>query len=284
MHCEICKNDRDFSVRSLAAHIRKAHHITKKEYYDEYLKKPNEGKCLICGKPTKFSTLRIGYLKFCSFPCSVKGMDYSYRKTDEYHKTISNALKNSATYYKIARSKERNEKLSKSLKKRYEDPEFRQAMLERTRAVVTPEYKERCRKNTTECIKSGKMKLKYCFGDEHFWSSYELYYALYLKINDISYIAQPEGFTYEFDGILRTYIPDFKVGDEYVEMKGKHFFDENGKMINPFDRTQDALYEAKHQCMIRNNVKIISDISEMKKIVDEHFGCNMQDECKRKRE
>lgn len=30
-------------------------------------------------------------------------------------------------------------------------------------------------------------------------------------------------------------------------------------MINPFNRDEDDIYEAKHQCMIRNNVRIISD-------------------------
>ena len=33
-------------------------------------------------------------------------------------------------------------------------------------------------------------------------------------------------------------------------------------MINPYDRTQDDLYEAKRQCIINHNVKIITDCSE----------------------
>ena len=28
-------------------------------------------------------------------------------------------------------------------------------------------------------------------------------------------------------------------------------------MINPYDRTQDDKYEAKHQCMLNNNVIIL---------------------------
>ena len=41
-------------------------------------------------------------------------------------------------------------------------------------------------------------------------------------------------------------------------MKGNHFFD-GDKMINPYDRTQDELYEAKHQCMIKNNIIILKE-------------------------
>lgn len=31
-------------------------------------------------------------------------------------------------------------------------------------------------------------------------------------------------------------------------------------MINPYNRSLDDLAEAKHQCMIKNNIKIITDI------------------------
>lgn len=58
--------------------------------------------------------------------------------------------------------------------------------------------------------------------------------------------------------------PDFLVNGEFVELKGLHFFenyDATKSMINPFDRSQDALYEAKHQCMLQNHVKIITDVT-----------------------
>ena len=38
-------------------------------------------------------------------------------------------------------------------------------------------------------------------------------------------------------------------------------------MCNPYDHSLDELYEAKHQCMLANNVKIIR-VSEMKDILD----------------
>lgn len=42
-----------------------------------------------------------------------------------------------------------------------------------------------------------------------------------------------------------------------IEIKGDHFFRDNDPskdMICPFDRSKDMLFEAKHQCMIENNI------------------------------
>ena len=36
-------------------------------------------------------------------------------------------------------------------------------------------------------------------------------------------------------------------------------------MINPYDRSRDALYEAKHRCMLKHDVIVIADY---KKYVD----------------
>lgn len=62
---------------------------------------------------------------------------------------------------------------------------------------------------------------------------------------------------YKHDGKEHFYMPDFKVRDELIEIKGDHFFKEDGTMQNPYDHSQDGLYEAKHQCMIKNNVTIL---------------------------
>lgn len=49
-----------------------------------------------------------------------------------------------------------------------------------------------------------------------------------------------------------------QIDDILVEVKGDQFFKEDGTMQNPYDHTQDDLYEAKHQCMIDNNVYIFT--------------------------
>lgn len=70
------------------------------------------------------------------------------------------------------------------------------------------------------------------------------------------------------------YLPDFKVDGQLVEIKGDHFFKPDGTMRNPYDSGQDGLYEAKRQCILENNVKIIrtADYMPFVKYVKEKHG------------
>ena len=45
-------------------------------------------------------------------------------------------------------------------------------------------------------------------------------------------------------------------------------------MINPYDRTQDGLYEAKHQCMIKNDVIISSGFNGAPRGITDCLECN----------
>lgn len=103
-----------------------------------------------------------------------------------------------------------------------------------------------------------KQKQKYIYEGIYFDSFPEVAYYFWLKDNNISFEYQPNvQFDYEFEGKTHVYMPDFKVNDEYVELKGDHFLKEDGTWQNPWDHSLDALYEAKHQCAIKNNVKIL---------------------------
>src|ERR1700733_3887195 len=73
--CKICDSNLP-SIRSLSKHIRDHHKsISIKKYYDLYCGGP--GKCLVCGKITKFGDLGIGY----KFYCSPKHACKHHRKT-----------------------------------------------------------------------------------------------------------------------------------------------------------------------------------------------------------
>lgn len=101
-------------------------------------------------------------------------------------------------------------------------------------------------------------KRKYFFDNYYFDSSWEIAYYVFLKDKNIDFEFHPNiSYSYEFDGKTHKYYPDFRVRETFIEIKGSHFF-EGEKMINPYDRSQDDLYEAKHQCMILNNIKILS--------------------------
>ena len=46
------------------------------------------------------------------------------------------------------------------------------------------------------------------------------------------------------------------------------------KMINPYDRKYDDLYNCKYYCMLTNHVNIITDISLQKTYVENKYGKN----------
>lgn len=95
----------------------------------------------------------------------------------------------------------------------------------------------------------------------------ELAYYVWLKDNAIQFQFHPDVcFEYECFGKKHLYFPDFLVEGQLVELKGDHFFDEHGNMTCPY-RNPDwddmkyaemcEMYEAKHQCMKMNGVKIM---------------------------
>lgn len=100
-----------------------------------------------------------------------------------------------------------------------------------------------------------KAKKQYKFENEFFDSIPELAIFIYCKQNNIYVQRAPKKFEYIYNGQVHSYIPDFNIAGKLVEIKGDHFFKEDGTMCNPFDHSQDALYEAKHQCGLKNNVE-----------------------------
>ena len=113
---------------------------------------------------------------------------------------------------------------------------------------------------------------------EGMWFDSKPEYKIYnfLKNHNIDFEYQPDvSFLYTFNGQTHTYHPDFIIEDEYYEYKGLHFFEDhnpNKRMICPFKRKDETeeehknkcdLYEAKHQCMIKNAIIIVTDINEI---------------------
>lgn len=115
-----------------------------------------------------------------------------------------------------------------------------------------------------------------CNNDTYFSSSWELAYYIWLKDHNIEFEYQPKTyFLYNYLNIEHKYCPDFKINDRIIEIKGLQFFenhDPTKRMICPYDRTQDDLYEAKQQCMIENNVEIITDCSEYINYINTIYG------------
>lgn len=106
-----------------------------------------------------------------------------------------------------------------------------------------------------------------------FDSSWEIKVYDYLKENHVPFEYSPSiSIPYEYDGRQYTYHPDFLVNGKMYEVKGDHFFriNESGHevMVNPYrdpewsDEQYEwecGKYEAKHQCMLKNNVIILRE-------------------------
>ena len=120
-----------------------------------------------------------------------------------------------------------------------------------------------------------KAKKKYTYDNLQFDSSWELALYIYCIDNNIDFEYHPNiSFKYKYNDIDYSYFPDFKIENDFVEIKGLQFFenkDVNGKMINPFDRSLDDKFEAKHQCMLEHNVKIITDCSKYVDYVNKKY-------------
>ena len=224
--------------------------------------------------------LSSGYKKFCSIKCSRQseevlnnireGMKNSEHwqeviKSEKYCKNLSEGHKNCNYVQNIMKTDEYKLKLSNALKHSKKFKESRSSI----------EYRNKLSFYAAKRAKEGKAKINYRYNDILFASKPELAYYIWLKDHKIDFKYQCEPILYEFEGQKKRYVPDFEVNGELQEIKGLHFFENgvpNGKMINPYDRTQDAKYEAKHQCMIKNNVRIITDCSEYIKYVEFNYG------------
>ena len=123
-----------------------------------------------------------------------------------------------------------------------------------------------------------KAQARYSYNGISFDSSWELAYFIWLTDNGVDFEYQPNvKIEYQHEGKSHYYCPDFIVNGKMIEFKGNQFFenkDSSNKMINPYDRLQDALYEAKHQCMIQNNVMILTDeiANEYVHYIEQKYG------------
>ena len=101
MICKICGKEFK-NGKFLSAHLKFEEHIKGQTYYDTYLKKPDEGTCIVCGKPTKYINFTRGYTQTCSQECnnnplSNKGKNVSKTKqafTEEQKQQINTKREN----------------------------------------------------------------------------------------------------------------------------------------------------------------------------------------------
>ena len=286
-----CKNH-----AMLNRHINKEHpDITSEEYYLKYMNGSMQY-CEICGEPAKW--MGTHYHNVCGKPeCTHEQRKRNNAMNVEtYRKKVSDVQRNFSKEKKESIKEKR--KQTCLMKYNVEHPwmldEIREKGLKTmerlydTRCgVFTPKAKETIRKkynvehfsNSSEFSK--RRKKKYISGEHSFDSKDEQFLYNFAVFAGLNVTEHPcKNFTYSYNGKMHTYEPDFIINDKYYEVKGLQFFESknpNERMINPFDRTQDELYEAKHQCMMQNQVKILTNIN-LFSLINEFYNIDLSEE------
>lgn len=128
------------------------------------------------------------------------------------------------------------------------------------------------------CVeKYGKLwnQYKFEYDNNKFDSSWELIYYIYLKENNVDFIFHPKvDISYKINEKIHKYEPDFLINSQLIEIKGDHFFNEKGELINPYNK---ELMLEKQNCMIENNVKILKkdDLSDAFEYFEsKHYNLN----------
>ena len=197
------------------------------------------------------------------------GCEYPMQSKEIQEKSKQTNLENLGVEYTL-QSKEIQEKSKQTNLEKYGCEYSSQSgeIKEKTKQTNLKKYGKEFYTQTHECHKKRRKRISY--DNLTFDSSWEVKVYQYCKENNISCIYQPDiQFVYEYQGKEHVYQPDFLINDKLYEVKGDQFF-EGDKMINPFDRSQDGLFEMKHQCMIANNVVILKkdDINQIKNSIN----------------
>ena len=297
-HCEICHNDY-VNIQSFAQHFKKKHNITYEQYFDTYIEPNTDHICPIC-KLHKRKFFKGKYRQTCGNPecrakCIIKtcieqnGVNNNFLVKDKNGKAkrdLTNKI-NTGYEHPLQNPKIQN-KIKLYNKEKYgTDYPFSS---DYWKSHNNPMYdEETVRKMINTRRENGNISnsKQIYYKNEKFDSKWELAYYIWLEDHNIQFTREPLSFEYSYNDRTHYYVPDFKIDDKIIEIKGLQFFENNDstkRMINPYDRTQDDLYEAKHQCMLKNNVEIITDCTEYINYVETVYGKNYLDKfVKRKR-
>ena len=193
-----------------------------------------------------------------------------FTQTKEYKEHLRNVMKEKYGVEHALQVDKFKQKAKETCKERYgvEYASQSEIIKDKMKQTTIERYGVENYSQTTEW--SHKKQKRIIYKDISFDSSWELEVFKYCEENNINCIYQPNiTFDYEFDGMIHKYHPDFLINNKLYEVKGNQFFD-GDKMICPYDRDEykDGLAEAKHQCMIKNNVTILrgEDIKKLKEI------------------
>ena len=93
--CKICNQQTKYVVDLFSRyHLQPEHNISVKEYYDQCLKRNDEGVCPVCGKEAGFLNMVKGYRTYCTNNCKKLDMKNIGKKTSNTKLNHSENKKN----------------------------------------------------------------------------------------------------------------------------------------------------------------------------------------------
>lgn len=279
--CKICQYEAK-SLNGLVKHILHGHNLNYQSYFDKYIEPNDEHLCPICLNKRKF--FKGKYRKTCCNPeCNyiqrhktVKekyGVDNISFIPEIQQKKENTCLKHYGVKYPtqaqsvLEKIKETNRKLyntdwalsSKEYRTNFIIPGCINAFGYEN-ALLSETVQKTCYENnlknhnglystqTTEWIKkyAHGLNKQYFYKNLILKSKIEYDFAMYLDEHNIKFIYEPCQFKYKdkYDK-LHTYTPDFLINNKLYEIKGDIFFDENGNLINYFNKDLNYIQEAK---------------------------------------
>lgn len=191
------------------------------------------------------------------------GVDWAMQSTLVQEKSKNTNLKNRGVPYPMM-SKEVRDKSIAKCRENWDVDNY----------VQTREYHQHAHKRYTNPK----------YPDMTFDSSWEFLVYDFLVEHNIPFEYQVEPIEYEYNGKIHKYFPDFRVNGKIYEVKGDNFFRinestnkeemfcpwRNSNWSDEYYKWRCGLEEAKHQCMIANNVTILRH-SQIKNLTFEIF-------------
>lgn len=193
------------------------------------------------------------------------GTEYSFQSDEVRAKAKSTIIKKYGVLHPMQNDEIKNKAMLKNRENRKIAIEkARQTCLDKY-GVIHPMQDQNVQNST---------KKKFTYKGFNFDSSWELAFFIFNEDSHRNIKRCSKSFNYYFNNKKHTYTPDFEIDGKLYEIKGLQFFENknpNGKMINPYDRSQDALFEAKYQCALKNNVIFITDCEFYIRYVNDNY-------------
>lgn len=238
-------------------------------------------KCPICGNNCKFETNGGRYYRdtCCSIECQ---NEFKRRKCLEKYgvsnpsqlkwvqeKKEQTCLKNYGA--KIPFQTEMVKKINEGIRALKG-----KEMIEKTQQTMLKKYGVSNPSQVREF--QAKKSQRYYYKGVKFDSKPELAYYIWLKDHNIDFTYHTEKLTYTDSlGKVRYYYPDFRVEGKLVEIKGSMFFNDQGE---PFDPYTKLSWQDKYNCMLCNNVTIVTDYNQYLQYITDIYGARYLEQFK----